>query len=319
MDENRSGILCTVGAYLFWGLAPVYWKIVADVPAMQLLAHRIVWSAVMLAVLIAVQRRGRELARVFSSRRVVMTLLGTTGLIAVNWLVFIWAMSTERILHASLGYFINPLVTVLLALVFLGERLSRGRRIAVALAALGVGLLVLRVGTFPWISLVLAFSFGFYGLLRKTVRAEPEVGLLVESCLLTPWMLLLLGRVEAAGEGAFGHGGLGGDLLLVASGAVTALPLLLFTHGARRLPLATVGFLQYLAPSLQFLLAVGVYREAFTLDHLAAFVLIWTGLAIFTWEGHRRRRMESSRRVLGRSATHAPGAISGRRRPEGPP
>lgn len=287
MDDARSGTLFAVGAYLIWGLAPVYWKLVAAVPATQLLAHRILWSALMLAILVATQRRWRELAGVFVSARVVVTLLGTTALIAVNWLVFIWAMSTERVLHASLGYFINPLVTVLLGTVFLGERLSRGRWLSVGLAALGVTLLAARLETFPWISLVLAFSFGFYGLLRKTVRAAPEVGLLVESCLLAPWMLWLLGRAEAAGVGAFGHGGAGGDLLLVAAGAVTALPLLLFTHGARRLPLSTIGFLQYLAPSLQFLLAVGVFREAFTLDHLAAFLLIWTALAIFTREGRR--------------------------------
>jgi chloramphenicol-sensitive protein RarD len=290
LDRTRSGLLFAVGAYSIWGLAPIYWKLVAEVPATQLLAHRILWSVLMLVVLIAVQRRWLELARVFRSARVVVTLLGTTALIAVNWLVFIWAMSTERILHASLGYFINPLVTVLLAMVFLGERLSRGRWVSMGLAGLGVTILVVRVGTFPWISLVLAFSFGFYGLLRKTVRAEPEVGLLVESCLLAPWMLLLLVRAEAAGVGAWGHGGPGGDLLLVASGAVTAVPLLLFTHGARRLPLSTVGFLQYLAPSLQFLLAVGVYGETFTPDHFAAFLLIWAALALFTWDARRRRR-----------------------------
>lgn len=292
MSAARAGVLLTVGAYLFWGLAPVYWKLVAEVPATQLLAHRVVWSVVMLGALVAVQRRWRELARVFASARVSATLLGTTALIAVNWLVFIWAMTTERILHASLGYFINPLVTVLLAMVFLGERLSRGRWLSVALAALGVAILALRVGTLPWISLVLAFSFGLYGLLRKTVRAEPEVGLLVEGSLLAPWMLLLLLRAEAAGVGAFGRGGPGSDLLLVAAGAVTAVPLLLFTHGVRRLRLSTVGFLQYLTPSLHFLLAVGVYGETFTADHLAAFVLIWTALALFAWDARRRRRVE---------------------------
>lgn len=292
MDRTRSGFLFTVGAYAIWGLGPIYWKLVEEVPAVQLLAHRILWSLLILGVLVAVQRRWRELFRVFRSARVSLTLVGSTAMIAVNWLVFIWAMTTERILEASLGYFINPLVTVLLALVFLGERLSRGRWVAVALAAVGVGILALRVGTLPWISLALAFSFGLYGLLRKTVRAEPEVGLLVESCLLAPWMLLLLVRAEAAGVGAFGHRGPGFDLLLAVSGLVTALPLLLFTHGVRRLPLSTVGFLQYLAPSLQFLLAVGVYGESFTLDHFAAFALIWTALAIFVWDTRRRRRLE---------------------------
>jgi chloramphenicol-sensitive protein RarD len=289
LDTQRAGILSTVGAYTFWGLAPIYWKVMEAVPATQLLAHRIVWSAIMLAALVVLERRVGELARVFTSARVFLTLVATTSLIAVNWLTFIWAMTTERILEASLGYFINPLVTVLLAMVFLRERLTRGRWISMALAAAGVTLLALRVGALPWISLVLALSFGFYSLLRKTVRAEPEVGLLVETLLLSPWMILLLVRADAAGTGAFGHDGLGADLLLVAAGAVTALPLLLFTHGARRLPLATVGFLQYLAPSMQFLLAVGVYGETFTLDHLAAFLLIWVALALFTWDSWRRR------------------------------
>jgi len=290
LETRRAGILSTLGAYTLWGLAPIYWKLVEAVPATQLLAHRIVWSALMLGALVVVERRGRELVQVLSSPRVLLTLLGTTALIAINWLTFIWAMVSDRILQASLGYFINPLVTVLLALVFLREKLTRGRWISMALAATGVLVLALRVGSLPWISLVLAFSFAFYSLLRKTVRAEPEVGLLVETVLLSPWMILLLVRADAAGTGVFGHNGLATNLLLVASGAVTALPLLLFTHGARRLPLSTVGFFQYLAPSMQFLLAVGVYGETFTPDHLIAFVLIWTALALFTWDARRQRR-----------------------------
>ena len=290
MERHRAGILSTLGAYTFWGLTPIYWKLVEAVPATQLLAHRIIWSALLLGSWSAVERRG--------ARAVPGGDLGAgrphpgrhTALIAVNWLTFIWAMTTDRILDASLGYFINPLVTVLLAMLFLRERLTRGRWISMALAGAGVAILALRVGNLPWIALVLAASFAFYGLLRKTVRAEPEVGLLVETVLLSPWMILLLVRADAAGTDVLGHEGLAMNLLLVASGVVTALPLLLFTHGARRLPLATVGFFQYLAPSMQFLLAVGVYGETFTLDHLAAFVLIWCALALFTWDARRQRR-----------------------------
>jgi len=291
LERTRSGFLSALGAYIFWGLTPIYWKAVEAVPATQLLAHRIIWSAVLLVLLAAVQRRGRELARVVTSARVVLTLVATTALIALNWLTFIWAMTTDRILDASLGYFINPLVTVLLAMLFLGERLTRGRWISMTLAGVGVAILALRVGTLPWIALVLAVSFGLYGLLRKTVRAEPEVGLLVETVLLSPWMLLILARAHGAGTDSFGHEGLAADLLLVASGVVTTLPLLLFTHGARRLPLATVGFLQYLAPSIQFVLAVAVYGETFTLDHLTAFLFIWAALALFTWDARRQRRL----------------------------
>jgi len=291
LERTRSGFLSALGAYIFWGLTPIYWKAVEAVPATQLLAHRIIWSAVLLVLLAAVQRRGRELARVVTSARVVLTLVATTALIALNWLTFIWAMTTDRILDASLGYFINPLVTVLLAMLFLGERLTRGRWISMALAGVGVTILALRVGTLPWIALVLAVSFGLYGLLRKTVHAEPEVGLLVETVLLSPWMLLILERAHAAGTDSFGHEGLGADLLLMASGVITTLPLLLFTHGARRLPLATVGFLQYLAPSIQFVLAVAVYGETFTLDHLTAFLFIWAALALFTWDARRQWRL----------------------------
>jgi len=307
LDTTRSGILQTVSAYLIWGLSPIYWKLVVHVPATQLLAHRILWSVLLLGLLIVTQRRVGELARVFRSARVTLTLLGTTALIGGNWFIYIWSIATERILQASLGYFINPLVTVLLAMIFLGERLTRGRWISMVLAASGVTILALRVGTFPWISLFLAVSFGFYGLLRKTVRAEAEVGLLVETSLLAPWMLLLLVRAEAAGVGAFRHMGLGTDLLLVASGVVTAVPLLLFTHGARRLALSTVGFLQYLAPSLQFLLAVGVYGETFTLDHLLAFLFIWAALALFTWDArHRRRSERAAAAALSRSGPDRP-------------
>jgi len=311
MEDTRSGVLLALGAYLVWGLSPIYWKLVVDIPASELVAHRIVWSAAMLGVLAMVQRRGRELAAVFGSLRVLLTLGATTLLIATNWWIYIWAVATDHILQASLGYFINPLVTVLLGMLFLGERLSRGQWLSMLLAALGVLVLELRVGELPWIALVLAFSFGFYGLLRKTVRADPEVGLLVETALLTPWMLGLLGRAEAAGAGAFGHRGVGVDLLLVASGAVTAVPLLLFTHGARRLSLSTVGVLQYLAPSFQFLLAVGVYGETFTLDHLAAFGLIWAALALYSWDARQRwrlrRRPSAARHVSPAAAATARG------------
>lgn len=286
----RRGVLAAVASYLLWGLSPIYWKALAEVPAIQQLAHRVVWCAILLAVVLALQGRWRRALATLGRPRVVLMLIGSTGLIATNWLVYIWAVATERILHASLGYFVNPLVSVLLGVVFLGERLTRSRVVALGLATVGVGVLAGHLGSLPWISLVLAFTFGFYGLLRKQMAAGPLVGLLVETTLLSPVMLWWLWRAEGAGEGAFGHLGAGMDLLLISAGAITAVPLLLFAYGARRLPLATVGFLQYLAPTGQFLLAVLVYREVFTVPHLVAFLLIWAGLGLFLWGERRVRR-----------------------------
>lgn len=297
MHPTRLGVLLAIGAYVIWGLSPVYWKAIGQVPAGQQLAHRIVWCALLLGGLLTLQRRWREAREILRSGLVVWMLLASTGLIATNWLTYLWAVATERILQASLGYFINPLVTVLLGVVFLRERLRRPQAVALGLASIGVSILAVRLGTLPWISLVLAFSFGFYSLVRKQVRAGPEVGLFVETLLLTPFMGIYLLRAGADGTGFFGRGDLALDLLLVAAGAITAVPLLLFTHGARRLPLSTVGFLQYLAPSLQFLLAVVVYREPFTPSHLTAFVLIWTALAVFSWDTWWRGRKTPEREV----------------------
>lgn len=293
----RKGILSATAAYVIWGLGPVYWKWVSHVPSSQLVAHRVFWCAVLLALLLTARRRWDEAAAVLRSRRVMLTLGATTVLIASNWLVYIYAVSTDRILQASLGYYINPLVTVLLGVVFLSERLHRARIAALVLAAAGVVLLTLRLGTVPWISLVLAFTFGFYGLLRKQVDAGPTVGLFAETAILSPFMVAWLVWAHREGTGAFLQQGVVMDLGLVTAGLITLVPLVLFTQGARLLPLAMVGFLQYLAPSLQFLLAVTVYGEPFSRVHLAAFLLIWTGLAVFTWDGWRRgrrRRLEGA-------------------------
>lgn len=295
MSRTRTGLAYAIAAFLWWGLSPIYWKLLDHVSASELLAHRVVWLCALLAVLLAARGRLAELVAAVRSRRVMLTLLVTTGLIAVNWFTFIWAVNSERTLEASLGYFINPLVSVLLGLVVLRERLSRAQGLALGLAAAGVALLTARVGQVPWAALTLAFSFGFYGLLRKTVDAGPTVGLLVETLLLSPLALVYLIRLQASGGGAFGTISPATDGLIAVSGVVTALPLLWFTHGARRLPLSTIGFLQYLAPTVQFLLAVFAFREPFTPAHLAAFGLIWAALAVFSVDA--RERYRASRRV----------------------
>lgn len=284
MTTYSRGLLQTLGAYLLWGLSPIFWKLLVDVPSGELLAHRIVWSALLLGLLITAQHRWKQVRTVLRSPRVALTLVATTALVTTNWLIYLWAVTSDRILEASLGYYVNPLVTVLLAVLFLGERPTRSLWWALALAAAGVAILTAGVGAVPWLSLLLAFSFGFYGLLRKRVQAEAEVGLLVETVIASPLALGFLLFLTNSGRGSFGAAGLSTSLLLVASGLITAAPLLLFNLGVRKIPLATTGFLQYVAPTLQFLLAVVVYREPFGQAQLASFALIWLALALFSWE-----------------------------------
>ena len=259
-----------------------------------MLAHRIAWSLPCLLVLVAVGRRGRELVRVLGSSRTRWLLLASTLLITVNWLCFLWAVSHDRVLDSSLGYYINPLVSVFLGFVFLGERLRRPQWAAVALAAGGVLLLTARHGL-PWISLALAFSFGTYGLVRKVADAPPMLGLLVEIALLTPVTVGYLSWLRVRGDGAFAAGDLTTTLLLAAAGPVTVVPLLFFADGIRKLTLATVGFLQYMTPTGHFILAVAVFGEPFDATHLAAFACIWTALGLYSYDLKRRLAPRSGR------------------------
>ena len=277
-----------MAAYLSWGLFPVYFKAIASVPPIQALAHRVVWSMAFLALLVTAQRRWRGLAREFSWRRIGI-YAATTLLISANWLLFIWAVSAGRVLESSLGYFINPLVSVLLGALFLHERLSARQRVAVALAAAGVAALVARLGTFPWVSILLAVTFGLYGLLRKQARFDSILGLLVETTLLTPIAGAYLASLASRGPGAFG-GSPSNALLLIGLGIITPLPLIWFAVGVRSLRLATMGVLQYLAPSGQFVLAVALYREPFTRAHAVAFACIWASLALYTSDALRMLR-----------------------------
>ncbi len=281
-DPRTRGLASILGAYLIWGFSPAFWKLLGHVPSGQLLAHRMLWCALLLTLLLLGQGRFRDVGKALASPRVRTTLMITALCIASNWLVFLWAVMGGQILQASLGYYINPLVTVLLGMLFLGERLSRLQWISIGLAAAGVAILTFRLGTLPWMSLFLAGSFGLYGLLRKRVDAEAQVGLLVETLLLSPLALFFLLRLAHRGDGAFAPDRPGTALLLVASGVVTAAPLVLFAHGVRRLPLSVVGFLQYFAPTLQWLLAVFVYREPFGQTQLVAFLLIWAALLVFS-------------------------------------
>ncbi len=285
----RVGVACATSGFLIWGLSPMYWKLLQHVSAFELLAHRVLWSMVLLVLWNSVARRWSIIIATLRVRKNVLALIGSTVCIANNWFLFIWAVTTDRVLSASLGYYINPLLTVLLGFVFLRERLSRPQSIAVGLATFGVLALTIQIGSLPWISLALALTFGFYGLLRKTMNVDSVTGLTVETIILAPIALAFLIHREHAGVGAFGEA-LGTDLLLIIAGAVTIVPLLLFTLGARRLPLSTLGLLQYIAPSGQFLLAVALYGEPFTLGHAIAFPCIWAALALYTFDLQSRLR-----------------------------
>lgn len=288
--ERRLGVAFGGASFLWWGFAPLYFKAVGSVAPVEVLAHRIIWSlAFVLAVLAG---RGRLWAtyRLYGDPRTLAMMLVTTCLIALNWLLFIWSIANDRLVEASLGYFINPLVNIALGAIFLRERLRRPQLAAVGLAALGVAWLTARQGSPPWIALALALSFAIYGLLRKLARPTGLQGLALETGLLAPLAIAWMFRRQAAGELSFGHEGLQTTMLLCAAGPVTALPLIWYAEGVRRLRLATMGFLQYLSPSLQFLLAVLAFGEPFTATHAAGFGAIWTALVFYSWDAARSLR-----------------------------
>lgn len=287
-SEGRNGSLYALAAFGFWGLTPIYYKLLPHVPPVEVLAHRVVWSVVFGAVFVTLSRSWPAVRAAFGDGKTLRALGLTASLVSINWLIYIWAVVNDQVMSTSLGYYINPLVNVLLGMLFLGERLGRARTLAVGLAAAGTASLALEVGGLPWISLSLAFSFGFYGLIRKRLGLPPLAALFVETVLVAPLALLALGWFGFQGQAAFGTDART-SLLLVLAGPVTLLPLLWFAEAARRLPLITVGFFQYLAPTLTFLLATLVYGEEFTPAWAVTFLLIWSGLAVFTIDGLRKR------------------------------
>ncbi len=289
-SRTRAGLLLGIGAYLLWGVLPLYFKALIEVAPTEIVAHRIVWSLLFLGALVTIWRRWPAIRAAVTTSRVLMTLILTALLIGINWLTYIYAVVSGHVLEGSLGYYLNPLVNVLLGVVLLKERLSRAQIFATALAAAGVAVLAAGAGSGLWISLTLAASFALYGFLRKVAPVDSLEGLSVETALLAPIALVWLLWLQQAGTIGFGRFGLNIDLLLALGGAVTAIPLLLFTAAARRLAYSTLGFLQYIAPSLQFLLAVLVFGEPLTTPHLICFGAIWTALAIFTFEGWRASR-----------------------------
>jgi chloramphenicol-sensitive protein RarD len=281
-NSRQTGTLYVLAAFVMWGLLPVYWKALQSVPSQEILAHRVFWSFVFVSLLLGRKKRWAEFRWTFRSPRNRWVCILTAAIIGSNWFIYIWAINHDHIVDSSLGYFINPLITVLLGVIFLRERLNAWQVSALVLASIGVGYLTLQSGRIPWIALSLALTFGFYGLLRKTARVESLIGLTAETGLLSALALAFILLLAARGEGAAGTASVWTHAQLIGAGLVTATPLLWYTIGVRRIKLSTAGFLQYLAPTMQLLLGVLVYGEPFTRTHLISFGFIWVALFIFS-------------------------------------
>lgn len=293
----NKGIIYTFSAYLLWGFFPLFFKLISIVPPLQILAHRFLWSFIFLMILVLVLKQYSKLKASITKRILVSYFLAGV-ILAVNWGTYVYAVNSDHVLESSLGYFINPMVSVLLGVIFLKEKLRLGQWIPIGIAAAGVLYLTLAFGSIPWIALVLALSFGTYGLIKKLSPLDSLPGLTLETGVLFLPAIFFLGLQEANGAGSFGHTGWEVGLLLSLCGIVTAIPLLLFSAGAKRINLTTVGILQYITPTIQFLLGTFVFKEAFNVQRLVGFIMIWIALIIFTVETIYFQRRAQGRQAL---------------------
>jgi len=284
LSETQLGIFYALGAYLMWGFAPIYFKYLEFIPVYEVLAHRVIWAVVFTTLVISFTRGWSQTINILTSRKNLLFLTCTSLLISVNWTVFIWAISNERMLEASLGYFINPMINVVLGLVFLSESLSRIKWIAVSLAFVGVAVQVGVVGTLPWVSLVLPITFAFYGLLRKKIKIAALTGLFFETLIALPVALYYLFFIAESSSSDMSNNGWSLNVWLMSAGIITAMPLIFFAQAALRLKLSTLGFFQYLAPSIVFLMAILIYGESLTFAKTLTFVFIWAGIFLFAFE-----------------------------------
>lgn len=286
MEKERSGVLWAVTAYLIWGVLPVYWKSLAYVSSMEILLGRIVWAFILTLLLILLLRNGpdlwHDLKTLWRTQKSFWSLFAASILISGNWFIYIWAVNEGYLVQTSLGYYMNPLVSVLLGIIFLKEKLTSAQKIAFLLAVIGVTVLTISYGKFPWIAFLLAISFAVYGLVKKQIALDALRGLTIETFFITPIALVFYISLFLKGEAAFLHIDLKTDVLLIFTGVVTALPLVLFAKGAQRMPLYMVGFLQYIAPTIMLFLGVVVYGETFGKTELLAFSFIWLALILFT-------------------------------------
>ncbi len=295
-EEIRLGLITGVAAYTFWGLFPLYLKLLSAVPALEILAHRVFWSVPFGAVLILMRNQWGEVLKAIRSPRVLFVLLLAALAISSNWLIYVWAVINDRILEASLGYYINPLMYVAAGVFVLGEKLRRLQVIAVGLAAIGVAVLTLGAGVFPWVSLMLAFLFTVYGYIRKTTPVGAMPGLFIETSLLAPFAAGYVLVLMNSGTAVFQAQSISMDIILMFAGPVTVIPLVMFALSTRRLTLITIGLLQYIGPTLQFILGL-YYGEPFTVFHAVSFGLIWAALAIFSIDAVRANRAAAPKAV----------------------
>lgn len=304
-QDARRGFWAAFSAFVIWGLLPIYIHQLSPTGAVEIMAHRVIWACLFVFTYLAIKGETGKVWAALANAKARLRLAATAVLITINWLVYVWAASNGHVVEASLGYFINPLVNVLLGVFVLKERLTRAQWVAVALAALGVLWLTAQVGRPPWIALSLALSFGLYGLLRKQVAVEPVPGLGVEVLLIAPVMLVYLAFKAQSGTLTFAHYSLAVDLWLIAGGAITAIPLVLFAYGVRRVPLSTIGILQYVGPTLQLITGVFVFHEPFSPIQLVGFALIWAALVVYMGEGYWRGRRLRLNAALAEAAAPA--------------
>ncbi|EDP57846.1 EamA family transporter RarD [Vibrio sp. AND4] len=289
-QRARQGILLAVGAYTMWGIAPIYFKSIAEVSPLEILSHRVFWSFFLLAALLHFGRQWRSVRDIIKNKTKMVYLISTAILVGANWLIFIWAVTSNHMLDASLGYYINPLINVILGMVFLGERLRKLQWFAVVLATCGVLVQLIVFGSVPVVAIALAMSFGCYGLLRKKVSVEAQTGLFIETLVMLPAASIFLFFIANTPTSNMVENPWQLNTLLIAAGVITTLPLLCFTGAATRLKLSTLGFFQYIGPSLMFLLAVLIYGEPFTSDKAITFAFIWGALVVFSFDGLRNNR-----------------------------
>jgi chloramphenicol-sensitive protein RarD len=290
VQQRRAGILAGLGAYGLWGVFPLYFPLLEPAGGVEIVAHRVLWSLLFVALLLTVLRRWGQVRAAFSDPRSVLILAAAALLIAVNWLVFVYGVNSGHVVETSLGYFINPLVSVVLGVVFFAERLRALQWVAVGIATVAVAVLTVDYGHPPWIALALAASFGTYGLMKKLVRVEAIPGLFVESALVAVPAVVVLGVLQARGQGSFGAHGAGHALLLASSGIATAVPLLLFAAATRRIPLSTVGLLQYVTPLMQLSIGIFIDDEPMPPARLVGFAIVWLALTVFTVDSLRTAR-----------------------------
>ena len=293
VPDRRRGLLLGAGAYVLWGLFPLYWPLLEPAGAVEILAQRIVWSALVMVVIVAVWRRTEQVKAILRDRRTTLLLSLAAVTISFNWVTYIWGVNNGHVVETSLGYYINPLVTVLMGVLILGERLRALQWAAMALAAVAVAVLTVDYGRPPWVALILAFSFGTYGLAKKQADVEAVESLTFETLLIAPLALGWIAWLGASGASTFGTDGLGRMALFATTGIITAVPLLLFGAAAIRVSMVSLGLLQYLAPTIQFVLGVTVFDEAMTAGRWVGFTLVWVALTVFTIEAlnHHRRQL----------------------------